>query len=104
MKNQNYSNHHRFVPGYHYFTLTGILVLLIGAIVNLVKLVPYTWLGQFSSSNLLMSLLLAPLAPIGISMGYYLHHRINEKSFFSVIYLSLVVVGIKLIFDGWQAN
>jgi hypothetical protein len=40
MKNQNYSNHYRFVPGYHYFTLTGILVLLIGAIINLVKSSP----------------------------------------------------------------
>jgi hypothetical protein len=40
MKNQNYSNHIRLVPGYHYFTLTGILVLLIGAIINLVRSSP----------------------------------------------------------------
>jgi membrane-bound ClpP family serine protease len=37
MKNQNYSNHHRFVPLYHFFTLLGIVVLLIGAIVNLIN-------------------------------------------------------------------
>ncbi len=37
MKNQNYSNHRLFVPGYHYFTLLGIMILLIGSIVNLVK-------------------------------------------------------------------
>jgi len=40
MKNQNYSNHARLVSGYHYFTLTGILILIIGAIVNLVKSSP----------------------------------------------------------------
>ena len=40
MKNQNYSSHRRFVAGYHYFTLTGTLVLLIGAIVNLIKSSP----------------------------------------------------------------
>jgi uncharacterized membrane protein YfcA len=73
-------------------------------IVNLVKLVPYAWLGQFNTSNLLMALVLAPLAPIGISMGYYLHQRINEKLFFNVVYLSLAIVGVKLIFDGWQAQ
>ena len=57
MKNQNYSNHHRFVPGYHYFTLTGILVLLIGAIVNLVKSSPE---NLYSASLIvLISILLA---------------------------------------------
>ena len=37
MKTQNYSNHARFVPLFHFFTLIGTLVLLIGSIVNLVK-------------------------------------------------------------------
>ena len=37
MKTQNYSNHSRFVPLYHFFTLLGTLVLFIGSIVNLVK-------------------------------------------------------------------
>ncbi|MCK5638050.1 MAG: hypothetical protein KAH67_05020 [Flavobacteriaceae bacterium] len=35
MKNQNYSNHRLFVPGYHYFTLIAILILFIGSIINL---------------------------------------------------------------------
>ena len=35
MKDQNYSNHRFYVPGYHFFTLTGILILFIGSIVNL---------------------------------------------------------------------
>jgi len=37
MQSQDYSNHGRWVPLYHFFTLLGTLVLLIGAIVNLVK-------------------------------------------------------------------
>jgi len=37
MKNQNYSNHRRFVFGYHFFALLGSLILVIGSIVNLVK-------------------------------------------------------------------
>ncbi len=37
MKNQNFSNHSRFVPGYHFFALLGSLILVIGSIVNLVK-------------------------------------------------------------------
>ncbi len=37
MSTQNYSNHRRFVPLYHFFTMLGTVILLIGTIVNLVK-------------------------------------------------------------------
>lgn len=37
MKNQNYSNHSRLVSGYHFIALPGVIILLIGAIINLVK-------------------------------------------------------------------
>ena len=37
MNTQNYKNHPRFVPLYHFFTLLGSLILIIGTIVNLVK-------------------------------------------------------------------
>jgi hypothetical protein len=37
MQIQNYSNHSRFVTGYHGITFLGALLLLIGSIVNLVK-------------------------------------------------------------------
>ncbi|MDY7393972.1 DUF6526 family protein [Aureibaculum sp. 2210JD6-5] len=37
MNTQNYKNHPRFVPLYHFFTLLGSAILVIGTIVNLVK-------------------------------------------------------------------
>lgn len=37
MQIQNYSNHRRYVTGYHVITLLGAIMLLIGSIVNLVK-------------------------------------------------------------------
>jgi len=37
MKTQNYSTHRKFVPLYHIFTLLGIIVLLVGSIVNLLN-------------------------------------------------------------------
>ncbi|MEI8279682.1 MAG: DUF6526 family protein [Bacteroidota bacterium] len=36
MQPQNYSNHRRFVPGFHYVTSTIALVILVLAIINLV--------------------------------------------------------------------
>ncbi len=74
--------------------------VLFFAVVNYVKLIPYTWLGQFDSANLTTSLMLAPLAPIGIGMGVWLHNRVSDRFFFRFVYLLLFFVGIKLLFDG----
>ena len=69
-------------------------------VVNYAKLIPYAWLGQFDTENLGTSALLAPLAPIGIGMGVWLHRRVSDRLFFLVVYLLLFVVGIKLMMDG----
>ncbi len=70
------------------------------AVVNYVKLLPYGWLGQLSADNLVYSLILAPLAPIGVAAGVWLHQRVSDRFFFTVAYLLLFVVGIKLVRDG----
>ncbi len=67
---------------------------------NYVKLVPYAWLGQLDTSNLTISLVLAPLAPIGVGMGVWMHKNISEKLFYRVCYSFLFVVGLKLLYDG----
>jgi uncharacterized membrane protein YfcA len=67
---------------------------------NWLKLGPYAWLGQLGAENLATSLLLAPLAPVGIMLGARMHHRVDQKLFFRIIYAALVVLGSKLIWDG----
>ena len=69
-------------------------------IINLVKLVPYYYLDQLVYSNLKISLILSPLAPVSIYLGYYLHKKINEKAFYLLIYFFLAIGGVKLIYDG----
>ena len=70
------------------------------AVVNYVKLIPYTWLGQLDGGNLYTSLLLAPLAPVGVAMGVWLHNRVTDRLFFQIAYTLLFVVGLKLMYDG----
>lgn len=70
------------------------------AVVNYVKLVPYAWLDQLDGSNLSTSLALAPLAPVGVGMGVWLHNRVTDRVFFQVAYTLLFVVGLKLLYDG----
>ena len=69
-------------------------------IINVIKLVPYYYLDQFVISNIKASLILSPLAPISIYLGYYLHNKVNEEVFYIFIYLFLAFGGIKLIYDG----
>jgi uncharacterized membrane protein YfcA len=70
------------------------------AFVNYVKLIPYSLLGQFGGENLLTSLLLSPLAPLGMWLGIWLHGRVNERLFYQTVYLMLAAVGLKLLYDG----
>jgi hypothetical protein len=70
------------------------------AIVNYLKLIPYSLLGQLSASNLGLSLLFAPLAPLGIWLGLHLERRIPEKPFYRLNYAILFATGCKLIYDA----
>ena len=70
------------------------------AIINAVKLIPYYFLGQLAPAYIVISLILLPLAPIGIIIGYYLHKKVSEKIFYNLIYFFLAIGGIKLIYDG----
>lgn len=80
----------------------GTMVMLFTAI-NYAKLLPYWWLGLLPVGNLTMSLILAPLAPVGVVLGIWLHRRISPTWFFRLCYLFLFATGLKLLYDGVRA-
>jgi uncharacterized membrane protein YfcA len=69
-------------------------------VINYVKLVPYFFLGQLSAQNLLTSLVLLPLAPLGVALGVWLAKRIEDRLFYRIVYVMLFVTGVKLVWDG----
>lgn len=71
------------------------------AVVNYVKLVPYAILGQLDVENLMTSLVLAPVAVLGVKMGAWLHERIDPVLFFRLLYGFLFLTGLKLCWDGF---
>ena len=71
------------------------------AVVNVVKLVPYGMLGQFSAENLLYSLVLVPLAPLGVRIGHYLVKISEPRFYYQVISVFLLVLAVKLLWDGF---
>ena len=67
------------------------------ALINFIKLFPYALLGQFSALNLELSAWLAPLAPLGVGLGYWLHGRINQRLFFQLAHLFMLMAGLRLM-------
>jgi len=70
-------------------------------IVNYLKLIPYTLFGLFDTANLLTSLVLMPLAPVGVRLGYVVLQRVSQQHIYRFFYLLLFVSGIKLCWDGF---
>jgi uncharacterized membrane protein YfcA len=79
------------------FVATSVVLF---AVINYVKLIPYFWLGQLSTANLLLSFILLPFAPIGIWLGFYLHDKISVQLFYRVVNFFLVLAGLKLLYEG----
>jgi uncharacterized membrane protein YfcA len=82
--------------------LVGTTVIFF-AVINVVKVVPYTWLTLFDARNLMTSLALAPLAPVGIWVGFTVMRRIREAVFYRICYAILFVVGLRLLQEGVAA-
>ena len=70
------------------------------AVINAVKLVPYYALGQLSLSNLKMAAVLAVPAAIAVFAGFRLVKVMPERLFFRLVTWALLVISLKLIWDG----
>jgi uncharacterized membrane protein YfcA len=70
------------------------------AVVNSAKLVSFSMLGLFTRTTLLASLVLTPLAILGICAGVWLNRRLNTTHFYKFAYIILVVIGTRLIYTS----
>ena len=70
------------------------------AITNAVKLIPYAALGQLSLHNLQISAVLILPALLGVWAGLWIVRRVPASYFYKFITWALVIVSIKLIWDG----
>jgi len=72
-------------------------------IVNWMRLPAFLALGRMTRENLILSASLLPIAIASTWLGIYLVRRTSGPLFFLLIYVLLVLVGAKLILDGWIA-
>ncbi|MEO7547010.1 MAG: sulfite exporter TauE/SafE family protein [Ramlibacter sp.] len=73
-------------------------------VLNLSKWAPYAWLGLLDMRNLATSIILLPLAPVGVLVGVRIAHRINPVLFYRMIYAGMFLTGGKLVWDGFLAR
>lgn len=69
-------------------------------IINLVKFIPFLFLGIFDGDTALGVLMLAPFAVLGAWLGVRAHHMVPERAFFALTYILLSLTGAKLIWDA----
>ena len=70
--------------------------------INIFKIFPYAYLGQMNFTNIYTSLLLLPLAPLGVFAGAFLVNKINQDWFYRIVYFCTLIAGLKLVYDGIQ--
>ncbi len=74
--------------------------VLLFALPNAIKIVPYAWWGIFTARTLHLGLILAPFALLGAWLGLKAHWPVPKRAFFTITYISLTLTGAKLIWDA----
>lgn len=72
--------------------------------INLSKWIPYAWLGLLDLRNMATSMVLLPFAPVGVIIGVKLANRISPVLFYRMVYLGMLLTGLKLVWDGFFAR
>jgi uncharacterized protein len=70
------------------------------AAINLMKVPSYAALGSFSGDLLVAAALLMPLAVVATLAGVWLVRRLESGRFYALIYLLMVALGLRLVWQG----
>jgi uncharacterized membrane protein YfcA len=70
------------------------------AATNWIKVPAYAALGQFTRPNMATSLALFPLAVVSTVVGARLIRKVDPARFYKLIYVLLILTGLKLTWDG----
>ena len=71
-------------------------------VINLAKWLPYAWLGLLDMRNFSTSLVLLPLAPLGVWVGVRIAKHIQPTLFYRILYVGMFLTGLKLIWDAFK--
>lgn len=70
------------------------------AVVNWLKVPSYIALGTLNRDTLIAAALLMPLAVVSTLVSVRLVRRLNSARFYTIVYILMVILGAKLVWDG----
>ncbi len=70
------------------------------AVVNLIKVIPYFWLGEFDDQTLASTLVLIPVTASFVLIGAMIVKRLKPDVFYVLTYAMEFLIALKLISDG----
>ena len=71
-------------------------------LINIAKWITYAWLGLLDTRNFATSLVLLPLAPVGVWAGVRVARRINPVLFYRFVFAGMFLTGVKLLWDAFR--
>ncbi len=74
--------------------------VILFALINATKLIPYGLLGQLAPGNVVAAGALVPAGLLGLWLGIRLQRILSERWFYHICYGLLILVGGRLLYDG----
>jgi uncharacterized membrane protein YfcA len=81
------------LPKKNYVATNGAFFL----VVNLVKLLPFAYLGRITKGSLLLGGSMLPVLPIGVALGWWLTRKTSQEHYTLLIYATLLITSVLLI-------
>jgi hypothetical protein len=79
---------------------TNIALFTLG---NFIKLLPYGLLAWATPRTMIAAALLAPIVPLGVWVGKWMHDRLEQRRLFFWCYILLLFAAAKMLFDAARA-
>ncbi len=67
---------------------------------NVIKMLPWLWVGGASSEIWSLMAISLPVIPIGVWLGWRLHEKLDQKQLYRLCYGLLVITALKLLWSG----
>ena len=81
------------LPKKRYVATNGAFFL----VVNLIKLLPFAYLGRITKGSLMLGGAMLPVLPVGVALGWWLTHKTSQKHYTVLIYATLLATSVLLI-------
>src|SRR5262249_52618755 len=69
---------------------------------NAIKIGPWLTLARPTSELWTLMLLCLPAIPLGVWLGWRLHHRLDQQQLYRICYGLLAITALKLLWDGFS--